>query len=220
MPQPALHSARHADRDRLAPPVEVARVVALVPRRELLHDVLVVGMRALPSRRRPGRTNREGDDDPLCGAALGARTPLHEGDHRAQHRFRSVEVALVHAQLAAAEADHHVAVAREPSARDALETELAQACQKLLGRARDRRLEAQLELRRLAIAAKKTGQRLKHLVGPGTKPWSDADQTRVDTSISAGERRMLFTDDGHPPRILFDTVPAVEMTVPFFVCSM
>jgi hypothetical protein len=24
---------------------------------------------------------------------------------------------------------------------------------------------------------------LKHLVGPGTKAWSDADQTSVDTSI-------------------------------------
>ena len=32
--------------------------------------------------------------------------------------------------------------------------------------------------------------------------------------------RMLLTDDGRPPRVRFDTVPAVEMTVPFFVCSM
>jgi hypothetical protein len=31
---------------------------------------------------------------------------------------------------------------------------------------------------------------------------------------------MTLTEDGRPPRDLFDTVPAVEITVPFRVCSM
>jgi hypothetical protein len=31
---------------------------------------------------------------------------------------------------------------------------------------------------------------------------------------------MTLTDDGRPPRDLLETVPAVEITVPFFVCSM
>src|SRR3954467_10129373 len=63
-------------------------------------------------------------------------------------------------------------------------------------------------------------QRLKHLVGPGTKLLSADDHTSVDTSTCSGDSRMLFTDDGRPPRMRLDTVPAVEITVPFFVCSM
>jgi hypothetical protein len=43
---------------------------------------------------------------------------------------------------------------------------------------------------------------------------------RVETSILSGVMRMLFTDPGRPPRARFEMVPAVEMTVPFFVCSM
>ena len=30
----------------------------------------------------------------------------------------------------------------------------------------------------------------------------------------------IFTDPGRPPRARFEIVPEVEMTVPFFVCSM
>jgi hypothetical protein len=42
----------------------------------------------------------------------------------------------------------------------------------------------------------------------------------VDTSSSVGLIRIRFTDDGRPPRERFEIVPAVEITVPFFVCSM
>jgi hypothetical protein len=42
----------------------------------------------------------------------------------------------------------------------------------------------------------------------------------VLTSIVSPVIVMRFTDDGRPPRERFDTVPAVEMTVPFLVCSM
>jgi hypothetical protein len=31
---------------------------------------------------------------------------------------------------------------------------------------------------------------------------------------------MTFTEEGRPPRDLFETVPAVEITVPFLVCSI
>jgi hypothetical protein len=46
------------------------------------------------------------------------------------------------------------------------------------------------------------------------------DQTSVETSIAFVVMRMLFTEPGRPPRALFEIVPAVEMTVPFLVCSM
>lgn len=48
----------------------------------------------------------------------------------------------------------------------------------------------------------------------------ESDQMFVVTSICAGRIRITFTDDGLPPRERLDTVPAVEITVPFFVCSM
>ena len=40
------------------------------------------------------------------------------------------------------------------------------------------------------------------------------DQTSVDTSISSSVMRMLFTDDGRPPRDRSLIVPDVEMIVP------
>jgi hypothetical protein len=58
------------------------------------------------------------------------------------------------------------------------------------------------------------------LDGPGTKPRSLADQTSVETSIAPFVMRMLFTDPGRPTRARLEIVPAVEMTVPFFVGSM
>ena len=72
----------------------------------------------------------------------------------------------------------------------------------------------------VAARTKEAGQRAKHLTGPGVKPRTSADQTSVDTSMFSGVMLMLLTDDGRPPRIRLDTVPAVEITVPFLVCSM
>ena len=77
-----------------------------------------------------------------------------------------------------------------------------------------------MELRRIVPPADQARQRAKHLTGPETKPLSAAFQTSVDTSIFSGEMLMLLTDEGRPPRIRLDTVPAVEITVPRFVCSM
>jgi hypothetical protein len=42
----------------------------------------------------------------------------------------------------------------------------------------------------------------------------------VVTSIVFSLIAITFTDDGRPPRDRFETVPAVEITVPFRVCSM
>ena len=74
----------------------------------------------------------------------------------------------MHAQVSAAKTDHHIAIVREPRTRDAPETQLTQPGEQLVGRPRNRRIEAELELRRITIAAEKTRQRLKHFVGPGT----------------------------------------------------
>ena len=160
------------------------------------------------------------DDDPLRRASLGARPTFDEHDDRAQHGQRRAEVALVHAQLAAAEADHHVAVARQSTALDASEPELLQELEEVIGVSRWGDVERELELRWIAIAAEEPSQRAKHLTGPETKPLAAAFQTSVDTSIFSCVMLMLLTDDGRPPRIRLETVPAVEITVPFLVCSM
>jgi len=40
------------------------------------------------------------------------------------------------------------------------------------------------------------------------------------TSIVWDLMSMTFTEEGRPPRDLLEIVPAVEITVPFLVCSM
>jgi hypothetical protein len=63
-------------------------------------------------------------------------------------------------------------------------------------------------------------QREKHLAGPATKSRRSSDHTSVDTSMPVSVIRMLFTDDGRPPRERLLIVPDVDTIVPFFVCSM
>ncbi len=194
----------------------------MVPRVELLDHGLVIRMRPLPTIEAGWRAlhERKRDDRALRRASLGARPSLDEHADRAAHFLGRVQVALVGAKFRVGVAHHHRAVAREPNPRDALETELTQTDEKFIAVARNRSIECQLELRRIDAPAKEARQRLKHFVGPGTKSLSDCDHTSVATSILSSERRMLFTDEGRPPRMRFETVPAVEITVPFFVCSM
>ena len=190
--------------------------------RELLGDLGVVGMRAIAPRRRPRRPDRMRDDDALRRPPLGTRRALDEGDDRAQHRVGSVEVALVHAQLARRRSSpSRCGCASVGSARSARARARAGAPAARRRRAARPALEPELELRRIvAPTAKESRQRAKHLAGPDTKPPEAAFQTSVDTSIFSGVMLMLLTDDGRPPRMRLDIVPAVEITVPFFVCSM
>jgi hypothetical protein len=67
------------------------------------------------------------------------------------------------------------------------------------------------------------GQGTRHrgndLLGPWRNPPCSEDHTCVLTSMVALAMRITFTDPGRPPRERFDTVPAVEITVPRRVCS-
>ena len=120
---------------------------------------------------------------------------------------------------APAEAHDDGAVARQPAGVEALQAEGAEPNEQL-GRRSGRRGELEDELCGVGtVAAEKVGQRAKHCEAPGTKFRIASDQIEVDTSIVDVESVMTFTDDGRPPRDLLETVPAVEMTVPFFVCS-
>src|SRR5439155_25367976 len=120
------------------------------------------------------------------------------------------------AEVGAAEADHDVPVSREMAARDATEAELTQARQQLVGgpRRRRRRIQRERELGRIARPTEESFQRAKHRAGPGTKSRASGDHSSVATSMSVGPMRMLFTDDGRPPRERFEIVPAVDMIVP------
>src|SRR5207248_2924117 len=106
---------------------------------------------------------------------------------------------LVHAELTAAEADHHVAVAREPTSVNALEADGTQAGEQLVGGAW-RRVKRKGQLRDIVSLGEDRRQRAKHFTGPGMKFCSSFDQRSVETSMSVSVMRMLFTDDGRPPR--------------------
>src|SRR5690606_28714080 len=135
------------------------------------------------------------------------------------HVARRGQVSLVHPQVAPAEADHHGTVAREAHALEPRgQPEFPQAHQQLSLVLR-RRVQLQDELVPVASVPYPLHQRSKHLVTPGSKVPPDVDQTYTCTSIAPGVTEMTFTDDGRPPRDRFDTVPAVEITVPLFVCS-
>ena len=81
-----------------------------------------------------------------------------------------------------------------------------------------RRLEIEYKL--YLAPGEKLSQRSKQRCGPATKVLLSSDQIRVVTSIVFSVILITFTDDGLPPRDRLDTVPAVEITVPFLVCSM
>ena len=105
----------------------------------------------------------------LRRAPLGARPAFDEVDDRREHLRRRVEVALVHAQLAAAEAHHHGAVPRQPAALDARQAERAQHARAARRRCAAAASSVERELSCIATAAKQSRQRSKHLTGPGTK---------------------------------------------------
>src|SRR6185369_11921218 len=130
------------------------------------------------------------------------------------------EIALVHAQLLTAEAHHHVAVARELAPAQPRQSESTQQREQLVGVLGRGIRQTELQLRDVATPAQQARQRAKHLTGPDANSPLAAFQTSVDTSMFSCVMLMLLTDEGRPPRIRFDTVPAVEITVPFFVCSM
>ena len=75
--------------------------------------------------------------------------------------------------------------------------------------------------RKLKIASRqKLPYRSKQRCGPGTNVLLSSDQMRVVTSMVSLPIEITFTEEGRPPRERFETVPAVDITVPFFVCSM
>ena len=125
----------------------------------------------------------------------------------------------MNAKLAPTEADHHCAVPREAAGVEAFQAQRAQAAEQFRRRT-GRRGELEDELGGVvALAAEKVAQRAKHCDAPATKVRIFTDQTEVETSISVGETVITFSEDGRPPRDRFETVPAVEITVPFLVCS-
>ena len=243
VPQPTPHSSRHANGNAAKRATKVLRVVVRMPSRQLGHERSVFFPRSWPSRRRRGTRYGVGDDRPLRGMPLDPRAPFDEDDDRAQDDHRRVEVPFVHAQLSPAEAHHDVTVPCHPTSLDPTKTERAQASQEQLcwglgsgkyrrrrcdnprsprtRRGRRRRQNGQVQLRWIEVAAPEQPlQRAKHLAGPGTKLFVSSAHTSVDTSMLSLVMRMLFTEPGRPPRARLEIVPAVEMTVPFFVCSI
>ena len=112
------------------------------------------------------------------------------------------------------------AISRQLASRDPLETERSEEREQLVRVARRRGVEVEGKLAWIGPAGEERLQRAKHFTGPATKSRSSADQSMVETSMSASVILMLFTDDGRPPRDRLLIVPDVEMIVPRFVCSM
>ena len=61
---------------------------------------------------------------------------------------------------------------------------------------------------------------MKVRIGPSFIVASAEDQISVRTVISVDVMLTTLTEEGRRPRERFETVPAVEITVPRFVCSM
>src|SRR5512146_2842507 len=134
VPEPAPHPARDANRHRLERVAEILGVVPSVPLRQSLRRRLVLRTHALAAHRRVGHARRrdaELDDSAARDPPLGARSALDEAHDRRVHLERRLEIPLVHTKLRAAETHHHVAIARELTARDAAESQLAKARQQL-----------------------------------------------------------------------------------------
>ncbi len=217
----ALHPARHAQRHDTELPREMPSIVLRMPGFELPNEGRVGGIRRLPGTADRWRAlDRVRQDRASGGGAMRTGATTREGDDRREHRGWCAEERLVDAQLAAAEAHDDGAIAREPAGIEAFQPECAKSEEQFGCRAGWRgELEDELGGIRAVVAEKEVAQRAKHCDAPATKVVILSDQTDVETSMLAGDRVMTFTDDGRPPRDRLETVPAVEMTVPFFVCS-
>ncbi len=110
-------------------------------------------------------------------------------------------------------------ILRQPYFIVLVETELDQDSSEIVARCQGR-LQIQRELELWPANPDQPAERSKQRWGPCKKVFLSSDQTRVVTSIVSEPILISFTEDGRPPRDRFDTVPAVEITVPFFVCSM
>jgi hypothetical protein len=119
----ALHSARDANRNRTKGASEMLIVESCMPGRKSLGDWLILGSRSLAAHGTARRVDNVRDDAPLCSAPFGSRSSFDKRDDGLMHLDRCAEVALVDAQLAAAEAHHDVPVPRQLTPRDALEAE-------------------------------------------------------------------------------------------------
>ena len=95
---------------------------------------------------------------------------------------RRVEVALVHAQLAAAEAHHHARFRVRRQRSMPRQPERAQPREQLVG-VRAARRRARDRAAPVATASNSRPQRSKHRDGPGDEVRSVADQTSVATSM-------------------------------------
>jgi len=221
----APHPTRDANGYRLERAMEMFGVELRVILGQSVSRRLIVWARAFAarrsSRRRAGRSlHSERHDSPLCHTTLATRSSFDERNDRTVHLFRRRQVAFVYAEIAPAKAHHHVPIPRQPTLGDPTEAKCSETRQELVRGAR-RGVELQGELRRIVFAeTENRSQRTKHFTGPATKSRWSFDHTSVDTSMSASAMRMLFTDDGRPPRERLLIVPDVEMIVPRFVCSI
>lgn len=221
--QPTLHAPRDAHDDRRERVAKMGGVQAHVLGDEAGSPLGVIGMQPLAAaRRRTGGCGCVGDDD-LTGLAPPAfGLAIDELDDRIEHFRRRAEIALVDPNFPIPKADHHAGVLRERTAVDMPKAPCSEQSEQLVAGPRiDVKREAKLRrVGRHSPAGDPIPYRLKHFAGPVTKLPTSSDQRSVDTSISAGVIRMLLTDDGRPPRERLEIVPAVEMIVPFLVCSM
>ena len=91
--------------------MKVLRIVQLVAPYQLGDERSLLRPRAGP----PQHSRADDwmrNDDSLRGTTLGARSPLNEDDDGAQDVERRIDIAFVDAQRTAAEAHHHVTIAR------------------------------------------------------------------------------------------------------------
>ena len=90
------------------------------------------------------------DDPATRGATRRTRAAFDEGHDRFVHLRGRAQEPFMHAKLRSAEAHHHVAIAREPTAGDRRQPELTKTREEIVGGVNARRyLERKRQLRRI-----------------------------------------------------------------------
>lgn len=178
----------------------------------------VIGVQRFPTHPPRRALDRVRDEHAACSTARCSSSADEDRDG-VEDLVGSGEEAVVHAQLGPPEADHHRPIARQAATRYSPETMLLEAGEELDGVSRRARRKGELELRMLLSQTQQPLQRSKHFLGPGAKRFSADDQMYVSVVIDVVSIVITFSDEGRPPRERLETVPAVEITVPFLVCS-
>lgn len=209
MAQPRSHPARHENPDPRQRPAKALLVEPPMLGGEPVHHWTVVRVQPLrPARARFAPWYGPREDTLPRNAAF--HTPAADEHHdRAEQLVRRGGESALHPQLVPLEGDEHAAIRGQRDALYSPQAEPSQARQELV-----RRIEAELELRRIGRQAETREERANCCTCSGWNSRRAATHIYGTTLMWAGVMVRLKNDDGRLARDRLDRVPAVHTTIP------